>query len=585
MLLDPNLPDSEVRSRVYAAVGEEKLAQASLDVSMLVRPSNDVFYGELTAKYATVKRFLPTLLRVIQFDGNAAADSLLEALQWLRERPDHNPPTEIVGKAWQRHVLREDGGVDVRAFTFCALDMLRVAIRRRDVFVKPNWRYADPQAGLLTGTEWEASRPIICRSLDLSAHPGPTLQMLAQELDQTYRAVAGRLPENKAVRFETVAGKPELVLSPLDKLEEPPSLVALRNEVQTRMPRVDLPEILLEIAARTGCTDAFTHLTERTARAADLTTSLCAVLLAEACNTGPEPFVRQDTPALRRDRLLWVDQNYVRDETLIAANNLLVAAQSRIPLAQAWGGGDVASADGMRFVVPVRTIHAGPNPKYFNRGRGVTWYNLLSDQGTGLNAITVPGTLRDSLVLLSVVLEQQTELQPTQIMTDTGAYSDVVFGLFRLLGFRFCPSLADIGGTRFWRVDPKADYGELNVLAHQRVHLDRIAPHWDDVLRLVGSLKLGRVSAMNIMRTLQVEERPSRLALAIAEVGRIDKTIHTLNFIDDETRRRSTLQQLNLTEGRHSLARNVFHGKRGELYSATGKARKINSARSAWSST
>lgn len=52
MLLDPNLPDSEVRSRVYAAVGEEKLAQASIDVSMLVRPSNDVFYGELTAKYA-----------------------------------------------------------------------------------------------------------------------------------------------------------------------------------------------------------------------------------------------------------------------------------------------------------------------------------------------------------------------------------------------------------------------------------------------------------------------------------------------------------------------------------------------------
>ena len=69
-----------------------------------------------------------------------------------------------------------------------------------------------------------------------------------------------------------------------------------------------------------------------------------------------------------------------------------------------------------------------------------------------------------------------------------------------------------------------------------------------------------------IIRTLQVEERPSGLALAIAEVGRIDKTIHTLNFIDYESRQRSTLQQLNLTEGRHSLARNVFHGKRGELH-------------------
>ena len=133
------------------------------------------------------------------------------------------------------------------------------------------------------------------------------------------------------------------MLTPLDKLDEPPSLVALRAEVKSRMPRVDLPEILLEIAARTGFAEAFTHLTERTARAADLTTSLCAVLLAEACNTGPEPFVRQDTPALRRDRLMWVDQNYVRDETLIAANATLVAAQNRIALARQWGGGDVTS--------------------------------------------------------------------------------------------------------------------------------------------------------------------------------------------------------------------------------------------------
>ena len=237
----------------------------------------------------------------------------------MHERPDREPATTIVDKAWRRHVVGDNGKVDASAFAFCALDKLRVAIRRRDVFVSPSWRYGDPRAGLLSGTDWEVARPMICRSLDLSMQAEPVLTMLAKELDATYRAVAARLPNNKAVRFQTIAGKSELVLSPLDKLDESPSLVALRSEVKSRMPRGDLPEILLEIAARTGCMNAFTHLTERTARAADLTTSLCAVLLAEACNTGPEPFVRQDAPALRRDRLLWVDQNYVRDDTLGAA--------------------------------------------------------------------------------------------------------------------------------------------------------------------------------------------------------------------------------------------------------------------------
>lgn len=50
-----------------------------------------------------------------------------------------------------------------------------------------------------------------------------------------------------------------------------------------------------------------------------------------------------------------------------------MTAQSQLELAQVWGGGEVASADGMRFVVPVRIVHAGPHPKYFGPGRGVTW--------------------------------------------------------------------------------------------------------------------------------------------------------------------------------------------------------------------
>jgi len=512
---------------------------------------------------------MPALLRHVQFEA-APAGAAVAALEYLRRReatatPADVAPSAVVPKAWQRYVYPANDAVDHRAYTFCVLDQLREALRRRDVFVTPSWRYADPRRSLLAGAEWEAARPIICRTLGYSPHPEPILAALTDELDQTYRAVAARLPSNPAVRFERIDGKDELILSTLDKVEEPASLLALRNAVAARLPRVDLPEILIEIAGRTGFTAAFTHVSERAARVTDLGVSVCAVLLAEACNTGLEPLVRQDMQSLRRDRLSWVSQNYLRDETLTAANARLVAAQNGIPLAHAWGGGEVASADGLRFVVPVRTVHAGPNPKYFGIGRGVTYYNLVSNQFTGLHGITVPGTLRDSLVLLAVVLEQQTELQPTQIMTDTGAYSDVVFGLFRLLGYRFSPRLADIGGTRFWRIDPHADYGTLNSLARQCVKLDRITPHWDDMLRTVGSLKLGRVPATGIMRTLQVGDRPTRLAQAFAEFGRIDKTIHTLTYLDDETKRRATLIQLNRGEGRHSLARAVFHGKRGEL--------------------
>ena len=570
LLLDPTLPDKEVRAKVFEEISRTMLESTLEKVSALIRPPDDVFYKELEARYGSVRRWLPVVLKNLVFDASPAGRPVVEAYDWLRDnvhrtKSIQDAPQGVIGNAWQRHVVRKDGSVDIHAYTFCTLDRLAAAIHRRDVFTTPSWRYADPRANLLNGSEWEGMRPVVCRSLGWSSQPQPVLDALTNELDRTYREVAQRLPNNPAVRFETVKGKEELILTPLEKLEEPTSLVQLREAIEARLPRLDLPEIVVEIAARTGFAEVFTHLTERTARVADLSTSVCAVLAAEACNTGPEPFIRYDNPALRRDRLAWVKQHYVRDDTLTAANARLVSAQNRIALAHAWGGGEVASADGMRFVAPVRTVHAGPNPKYFGPLKGVTWYNLLSNQFTGLNAIPTPGTLRDSLVLLAVVLEQQTELKPTQIMTDTGAYSDVVFGLFRLLGYSFSPRLADIGGTRFWRADPKADYGKLNAISQHRLSLQRITPHWDDMLRLAGSLLLGRVPATGIMRTLQVGDHPTRLAQAIAEFGRIDKTLHTLNMIDDENKRRGTLTQLNRGEGRHSLARAVFHGKRGEL--------------------
>lgn len=193
ILLDPDLPDIELRESIYAAIGHDKLAQALNDVSGLVRPRDDVFYTELAARKSTVMRFLPALLRVIQFNANPSAQPLIQALHWLQWRPDHDPPTTIVGKAWQRHVMQENGQIDVAAFAFCALDRLAVAIRRRDVFVSPSWRYADPRAGLLTGPEWETARPIVCRSLGLTVQPAATLAALTQELDETYRRVGARL--------------------------------------------------------------------------------------------------------------------------------------------------------------------------------------------------------------------------------------------------------------------------------------------------------------------------------------------------------------------------------------------------------
>lgn len=177
----------------------------------------------------------------------------------------------------------------------------------------------------------------------------------------------------------------------------------------------------------------------------------------------------------------------------------------------------------------------------------------------------IPGTLRDSIFVLEGLLEQQTGLNPMEIITDTAGSSDMVFGLFWLLGYQFSPRLADAGEALFWRVDKNADYGALNELARSCLNTQRIDQHWDDMMRIAGSLKMGRIHASTLIRSLLKSERPSSLAKAIIDVGRINKTQYLLNYIDDKSYRRRILNQLNRGESRHSVARAICHGQRGEI--------------------
>jgi TnpA family transposase len=244
-----------------------------------------------------------------------------------------------------------------------------------------------------------------------------------------------------------------------------------------------------------------------------------------------------------------------------AANAPLIEAQARALLAQAWGGGLVRAVDGIRFVVPVPSIYARPNRKYFGPKRGVTWLNMVNDQAAGLGAKVVSGTARDSLHILDVVFAQDGGQRPEVIVADAGSYSDMVSGLVHLLGMEYRPALADLPDQRLWRVDTRADYGPLNTAARGKVDLARVSRHWQDVLRVVGSVYTGAVSAYDVLRVLQRDGSATPLGEAIAYYRRIFKSLQVLAFAEDEGYRRDIKGMRNLQEGRYSLAATIFHGQ------------------------
>ena len=198
------------------------------------------------------------------------------------------------------------------------------------------------------------------------------------ELDEAYQRTAAGLSANAAARIERTDGQERLVLTGLDKIDEPQRLVELRGLVQALMPRVDLPELLLEVNAWTGFANQFTHVSEGTARVENLPISILRALLAEACNVGLEPLVRNDVAALTRGRLGWVLQNYLRAETLTRRTRAWWTTRPH----SGWrsrGGGEVASADGLPLRGAGPNAERRPQPEVLRRG---PWRRRRSTQPT-----------------------------------------------------------------------------------------------------------------------------------------------------------------------------------------------------------
>jgi TnpA family transposase len=211
-------------------------------------------------------------------------------------------------------------------------------------------------------------------------------------------------------------------------------------------------------------------------------------------------------------------------------------------------------------------VYARPNPKYFGRRGGASWLNMINDQAAGLGGKVVASTPRDSLYVLDVLYDRDGGKRPEMIVTDTASYSDIVFGLLTLAGFAYAPQLADLPDQKMWRIDRMADYGAFQDAARGRIDLARIERHWEDILRITGSIHTGAVRGLRRDPDAVPRRPPHPSRHAIAHYGRIAKTLHILRLADEPGYRRQIKSQANLQEGRHALTRKIFHGRSGQLY-------------------
>jgi TnpA family transposase len=554
---------------VERALGWERLKTIVDEAGKTVATTRPDNLGEIVERYSSVRHISAVLLGAFTFRACKESDSLLAALDVLRglhasgaKRLPPHLPTAFLKPAWRKLVKAGDT-VDRRAYEVAVMMTLRERLQAGDVWVEGSRAFRAFDDFLLPLDVFASRRSAGELGLavadcfeDWRAEKTKLLETRLREVDAL--AAAGELPE-------ATLTEEGLSISPIRK-QENEAADAIARRLYAMLPRLRVTELLAEVHGWTGFADCFGHL--RTGAPPDDSQALMTALLADATNLGLARMARS-SKVFSHSRLLWIAEWHVRDETYQAALACLVDAIHAQPFTKIWGDGDTSSSDGQFFRAGGHgEARADYNAKYGSEP-GVKFYTHISDRYSPFHTKVIAANASEAAHVLDGLMHHESSLDIREHYTDTAGAIEHVFALCSLLGYRFAPRIRDLADRRLYVVDARTEYKALDQLIGGVIDMRAPGDNWDEILRSGASIKAGTVAPSALMRRLSAYPRQNALAKALREIGRLERTLFTLDWISDPALRRRANAGLNKGEARNALARAVFFHRLGEIRDRT----------------
>jgi TnpA family transposase len=533
----------------------------------LAGPADYDYLDLLQKRFYSLRKYTPTLLKVLKFHSTKANEPLLQAVEIIRgmnesgkRKVPYEAPVDFISKRWKKHLYEDDGTINRHYYEMAVLTELREHVRAGDVSIVGSRQYRDFEEYLFSEDTWNQTKENTRLSVSLSFEDYMTER--TSSLNERLKWLSGNSNKLDGVSIE----KGKLSISRLEK-DVPEEAKKFSSSLYQLLPRIKLTDLLIDVAYITGFHEQFTHASNNRKPDKEETIIIMASLLGMGMNIGLSKMA-EATPGLTYKQLANVSQWRMYEEAMNKAQAVLVNFHHKLQLPFYWGDGTTSSSDGMRMQLGVSSLHADANPHY-GTGKGTTIYRFTSDQFFSYYTKIIHTNSRDAIHVLDGLLHHETDLNIEEHYTDTAGYTDQIFGLTHLLGFKFAPRIRDLSDSKLFTIDKASEFPKLEPILRGQINTKIIEENYEDVLRLAHSLREGTVSASLIMGKLGSYSRQNGLATALREMGRIEKTIFILNYISDESLRRKIQRGLNKGEAMNALARAIFFGKQGELKERT----------------
>jgi len=564
-LLDAKETGEDPFDAVESVISWDALAQSISEAKNLTAKQNFDSLYFISDKYFTIKKYGGEFLKELELRSAPVAEDILKAVGILidlyegkiKKLPE-KIPSGFIRKRWEELVFTENG-IDRKFYELCIFSELKNHLRSGDLWVQGSRQYKDFEDYLIPAGRFVEMKDENQVPLDVALNAEEFLSERMELLSNKIQIVCKLIENNELPESSIINDR--IKIKPLENTV-PEEVEVLAKKIYSLLPLIKITDLLKEVDQWTGFTDQFIHL--KSGNKASDKNLLLTVILSDAINLGLRK-MSEASPGTSYAKLSWLQAWHIRDETYSSALAKIINTQSDHSFSSYWGEGKTSSSDGQRFATGSYAQRTGNiNPKY-GSSPGVQFYTHISDQYAPFHTKVINVGVRDATYVLDGLLYHESELQIEEHYTDTSGFTDHVFALMQLLGFKFAPRIRDLNDKKLFIPETSTSYSALSEHIGGTINSKKIIQNWDEILRLAASIKNGTVTASLIVKKIGSYPRQNGLAVALRELGKIERTLFMLDwYMSPELRRRVTAG-LNKGEARNALARAVYFNRFGEV--------------------
>jgi len=567
-----NLSDAEKVATTMVLLAQRKtrdFRRLKEDLEKTAR--NLSWYNVLETRSLRLQNRLGPVLRTLNFMPSERDNPLQTAIDYFKADRDlsaSHVPMEFLDAEQKTALIREDGTFRISLYKVFLFQAVTTAIKSGHLNIETSYKYRPMDAYLIDKERWQHEKAHLLERAGLTefADLDPILAKLNSALSVQYQKTNVNAADNTLLKLRK-DGTFHIATPALEGRDDDPlgSIFPQRHDVP-------LAQVLETVNNHCGMLRSFEHWQQTHVRQTTSHPALLAGIMGLGCGIGVRKMARISSSVTEGELDHIVNWRFSL-ENIRAANEAVVRAMNTMELPNLYRQAQDqlhTASDGQKFEVRGDSLHASRSFKYFGQGQGVSAYTFVDERNFLWHSLMISAADRESAYVIDGLMHNDVVKSDIH-STDTHGYTEAVFGLTHLLGFSFAPRIKGVGKQTLYIFRPrnKADEGWV-IRPDKTINEAVIRENWDDLLRLVATIKLKENTASDIFRRLNSYSRQHALYKTMKAFGQIIKSLFILRYIDDLALRQAIEKQLNKVELANRFARAVAVGNPRE-YSQTEK--------------